>query len=194
MGLVDKGLQTLRGEALIVHVLRRLENQVGQVLINANQNLAHYQSLGLAVWPDQITGFAGPLAGMATGLQHCTRRYLLTVPCDSPFFPLDLAQRLSAGLLAENADIAMACTRETRDGEIFIQAQNVFCLLKTSLADHLNQFLAKGGHKISAWYADLQVARVIFDEVDAFRNLNTLSDLAQAENGASHAEPHCPQP
>ncbi len=181
MGQIDKGLQILRGEPLCLHVLRRLQAQVGQVMINANQNLAHYQNLGLAVWPDQVDGFAGPLAGMAVGLQHCTTPWLLTVPCDSPFLPPDLARRLSQAILAENADLAVAVTREMRDGQAYIQEQNVFCLIKTSVLPHLNHFIANGGRKINAWYADLSLAQVMFEDANAFRNLNTLPELAQAE-------------
>src|SRR6202035_798483 len=49
-----------------------------------------YQGLGCPVWPDEPADFSGPLAGMLAGLNHCTTRYLATVPCDSPNFPLDL--------------------------------------------------------------------------------------------------------
>ncbi len=181
MGQVDKGLQALHGKPLYEHVLRRLQAQVGQVIINANQNLAQYQSLGVAVWPDQIDGFAGPLAGMAVGLQHCNSPYLLTVPCDSPFLPLDLAPRLSLAIQTEQADIAVAVTQEMRDGQAYTQEQNVFCLIKTNVLPHLNHFIASGGRKISAWYADLALAQVMFEDAQAFRNLNTLSELAQAE-------------
>ena len=95
MGGVDKGLQNFNGTPLALHSLLRLQMQsgglVGEVMINANRNLAAYESLGVPVWPDSIDGFAGPLAGFLTGLEHCETPLLLTVPCDSPRLPLDLA-------------------------------------------------------------------------------------------------------
>ena len=108
MGGVDKGLQNFRGLPLALHTLMRLQMQVGVSLINANRNLAAYESFGAPVWPDANNDYAGPLAGFLTGLEHCETPWLLTVPCDTPLFPLDLAQRLAAAADAEGADIAMA--------------------------------------------------------------------------------------
>ena len=112
MGLVDKGLQTLHGQSLCQHVLARLAPQVGSVMINANQNLERYQSFGVPVLPDSLDGFAGPLAGMQTGMQHAQTPWLLNVPVDSPFLPPDLASKLFAAATAQNTDIAVAVTLE----------------------------------------------------------------------------------
>lgn len=173
MGTVDKGLQSFRGMPMALHVLHRLQPQVDDVLINANQNLAAYEAFGLQVWPDAMTGFAGPLAGLQTGLMHCETPLLVTAPCDSPFMPTDLVARLLQGLQAEDADVAMAVTG---DGAT-LQPHPVFCLLKTMLLPHLSTYLQEGGRKIDAWFASLAVARVHFDDEAAFRNINTLEEL-----------------
>ena len=177
MGHVDKGLQNFRGAPMALHVLLRLQPQVGELMINANQNLAPYEAFGVPVWPDEMQGYAGPLAGMQTGLIHCTTDYMMTAPCDSPFLPTDLVERLAAGLEEADADLAVAVTGEgaTR------QAHPVFCLMKTSLLQHLNTFLRDGGRKIDAWYATLATAEVVFAEESAFRNINTMAELKQYE-------------
>lgn len=177
MGNVDKGLQIFRGAPMALHVLMRLRPQVGELMINANQNLAPYESFGVPVWPDELQGFAGPLAGIQTGLIHCHTEYMVTAPCDSPFLPGDLVERLSDALQAQNADLAVAVTGngETR------QPHPVFCLLKSSLLQHLTQYLRDGGRKIDAWYATLAVAEVPFEDEAAFRNINTLDDLQKFE-------------
>ncbi|MEF9943800.1 MAG: NTP transferase domain-containing protein, partial [Burkholderiaceae bacterium] len=72
MGGVDKGLQLLQGRAMVAHVIDRLRPQVGQILINANQNLARYAEFHCPVVSDAIGGFAGPLAGLHAGLQAAT--------------------------------------------------------------------------------------------------------------------------
>ena len=95
MGGVDKGLQNFRGLPLALHTLMRLQPQVGDVMINANRNLAAYESFGVPVWPDGLADYAGPLAGFLTGLERCETPWLLTVPCDTPLFPPDLAARLA---------------------------------------------------------------------------------------------------
>ncbi|MCU0966911.1 MAG: molybdenum cofactor guanylyltransferase, partial [Burkholderiaceae bacterium] len=127
MGGVDKGLQNYQGMPLAMHALLRLSPQVGQLMINANRNLAAYESMGAPVWPDPIADYPGPLAGWLAGIERCETPYLAIVPCDSPHFPSDLVARLSEALVREDADIAMAATLE--DGRV--QVQPVFCLLKT---------------------------------------------------------------
>src|SRR5690349_24414501 len=89
MGQVDKGLQPFRGKTMAAHVLERLAPQVASVAINANQNLDVYRAMDVPVWPDDLPGFAGPLAGVEAGMRRCETTYLLSAPCDSPFLPLD---------------------------------------------------------------------------------------------------------
>ncbi|RQO38535.1 molybdenum cofactor guanylyltransferase MobA [Herminiimonas sp. KBW02] len=180
MGTVDKGLQLFRDAPMALHVLMRLSPQVGYIMINANQNIAPYEAFGVPVWQDEMQGFAGPLAGLQTGLIHCETDYLVTAPCDSPFLPKDLVERLAEGLEQNNADIAVAVTGagETK------QAHPVFCLVKASLLPHLTLYLQEGGRKFDKWYSSLAVAEVHFDDEDAFRNINTLDDLRKYETTA----------
>jgi len=171
MGGVDKGLQLLHGKAMIEHALARLAPQVDDIVINANQNLERYRAFGHRVVSDEISGFAGPLAGLHAGLGAVAHPLAVTVPCDSPFLPLDLVSRLMNSI-AEN-DLAVAKTGD--------QPHPVFALVRTSVKKNLEAFLAGGGRKIDAWYASLRVVEVVFDdEADAFRNINTLEELGRA--------------
>ena len=186
MGGVDKGLQNFRGLPLALQTLMRLQLQSQppqEILINANRNLAAYESLGVAVWPDTLDGFAGPLAGFLTGLERCETPLLLTVPCDTPLFPLDLIERLHTALAEHNADLAMAAARE-EDGSV--RPQPVFCLLKVELLDSLVQFTQQGGRKIDAWTGQHRCAIVPFDQTqdatEAFFNANTLQELQKLES------------
>jgi molybdopterin-guanine dinucleotide biosynthesis protein A len=173
MGGVDKGWVELEGRPMIAHVLARLAPQVADVLINANQNLDRYAEFGLPVVPDAVGGFAGPLAGLHAGMTHATRPHVVTVPCDSPFLPLDLVARLARGLEDGRAQLAVAKT--------FDQPHPVFCLVRRDVLPHLAAFLETGGRKIDAWYATLSIVEVAFDdESDAFRNINTTDELAAA--------------
>ncbi len=177
MGGVDKGLQNFNGMPLALHALMRLSPQVGPVLINANRNLAAYESFGAPVWPDPLADFQGPLAGWLAGIERCETPYLVVVPCDSPHFPADLVQRLADALVHEDADIAMAATRE--DGRV--QVQPVFCLLKASLLESLLQYLNAGERKIDRWTARHRCTQVVFDDAQAFANANTLEELQRLQ-------------
>ena len=90
MGGVDKGLKALRGRPMVEWVVERFAPQVDEVLINANQNLEAYAAFGYRVIPDEIGGYAGPLAGLHRGLSQAAHDLVATVPCDSPFLPADL--------------------------------------------------------------------------------------------------------
>ena len=173
MGGVDKGLQNFDGMPLALHAMLRLQPQVGELIINANRNLAAYESFGVPVWPDPVAGHPGPLAGWLAGIERCETPYMAVVPCDSPHFPTDLVGRLARALASEHADIAMAATRE--DGRV--QPQPVFCLLKANLLESLIAYLNAGERKIDRWTAQHRCAQVVFDDADAFFNANTLDDL-----------------
>lgn len=191
MGGVDKGLQNFRGMPLVMHALMRLQMQEGGLIednmVNANRNLAAYESMGVSVWPDASPEeFAGPLAGFLTGLERCESPYLLTVPCDTPLFPLDLAQRLMSALQESQADIAVASALESDDsGQMRTRPQPVFCLMRADLMESLVAFMQGGGRKIDAWTAQHRVAHVAFDkegdDPNAFANVNTLQELHALE-------------
>ena len=189
MGGVDKGLQLFKGQPLALYAVQRLQAQTlgapGCIAINANRNLADYAAWGLPVWPDAQAEFAGPLAGFLAALERCTNPehpekkypYLMTVPCDSPLFPLDLAQRLAHALDASSADIAVACTQG--------RAQPVFSLMRTTVCDDLRAYMAQGGRKIATWMAQQRTVEVPFDtpsdDPQAFFNTNTPEQLSQLE-------------
>ncbi|MBS4036733.1 MAG: molybdenum cofactor guanylyltransferase MobA [Hydrogenophaga sp.] len=185
MGGTDKGLQNFNGTPLALHALLRLQMQdgglVGDQMINANRNLAAYEAFGVPVWPDGITDFPGPLGGFLTGLERCETPYLLTVPCDVPRFPLDLARRLAAAFDDPATEIAMAVAPE--DGAL--RTQPVFCLMRIELLESLTLFTQAGGRKIDAWTAQHRTVEVPFDQPgddpNAFRNANTLAELHALE-------------
>ncbi len=213
MGGVDKGLQLLTGQPLARHCVQRLQAQTlgapGLIAINANRNADLYASWGCPVWADELEGYAGPLAGFQTALQHCTNRpagdaaapegyrFLLTVACDTPRFPLDLMARLARALEfpafgPQGADIAVAgAPEQDKKGEWTLRPQPVFCLMRTALAPSLRAFLAGGGRKVDAWTAQHRTVVVAFDHAQddpqAFFNANTLAELHTLENAPNPA-------
>ena len=184
MGGADKGLQNFNGVPLALHTLLRLAPQVGEVMINANRNLAAYESFGVPVWPDAagLGEYSGPLAGFLTGLERCETPYLLTVPCDTPLFSEHLVERLTQAMAQEDADIAVVAAPE-EDGQL--RPQPVFCLLRTRLLESLMLFTSSGGRKIDAWTAQHKTVLVPFnlpgDDPRSFFNANTLAELHQLE-------------
>ena len=178
MGGVDKGLQAYHGMPLAMHALLRLSPQVGALMINANRNLGAYESMGVPVWPDALPDYAGPLAGFLAGLERCETPWLVTVPCDSPRFPEDLVARLADALEADEADIAIAATREPDDT---LRTHPVFSLLRCTLLESLVQATHAGERKIDRWTARHRTAFAVFDDAGAFANANTPDELHRLE-------------
>ena len=182
MGGVDKGLQPLDGRPLVAHALDRLRRQAGTrlagCLVNANRHLDDYRALGVPVWPDELTGYPGPLAGFLAGLRHCATPWLLTVPCDTPRFPLDLLERLAQAVEREGVELALALGRDEHGR---LRRQPVFCLLRCELAPDLRAYLADGARQIDAWIRARRHAEVVFDapgdDPQAFFNANTPAEL-----------------
>ena len=172
MGGVDKGLQPLNGQPLVEHIIARLRPQVGHLVINANRNLQAYAAFGYPVLADAVPGFAGPLAGLHAALSAAQTPWVVIVPCDSPFLPVDLVFRLFSALTAASAKIAVARTGE--------QVHPVFCLCRRELLPHLDDYLARGERKFGRWYAHLQTVEVAFDDqAQAFENINTREELSR---------------
>lgn len=184
MGLADKGLQLLNGKPMVEHVIERLRPQVSSLMISANRNREAYLSFGYPVYADEPPAYSGPLSGFLTGLRHCRTLYLVTAPCDAPFLSRRLVEDLHRSLNEKEADLAVAVSKIDE----YCQVQPVFCLMKASLAPHLEKFLANGGHKIDEWYATLKVATVCFDEPQAFENVNTPEELEKLQDISGNEE------
>jgi len=175
MGGEDKGLIQLHGNYLINHVIAALRPQVDTLFINANRNQDRYRELtDLPIISDIIAEYPGPLAGMATGLQHATTEYVFFTPCDSPFIPKDLVARLYQAMQQQQAAISTVMI----NGYL----QPVFVLMQRRLLPELLEFLHSGQRKVEMWYRHYPFASVDFSDQSAnFVNLNSPDELAQLD-------------
>ena len=173
MGGQDKGLVMLNGKPMIEIIIDAFKPQTSSLLINANRNHDRYSKYGLDIVADELSGFCGPLAGMASALQTIDTDYLVTAPCDSPFIPHDLVQRLADALDNKSAEISVA-----HDGQ---RIQPVFCMLNKSVLQSLKNYLAAGDRKIDRWFKQHDFAIADFsDKPETFDNINTHEDIEKA--------------
>jgi molybdenum cofactor guanylyltransferase len=174
MGGVDKGLVELAGRPLLSWILEGLEPQVDRILINANRNQDRYAQFGHPVVEDAYGHFEGPLAGFAASMRYAGNGRILTLPCDSPSPPADLAGRLADALKSRNAELAVA-----HDGG---RLQPVYALIPVKLLESLQEFLEAGDRKIDRWYAHHRMATADFSYCpDAFLNLNRPEDMERIQ-------------
>lgn len=170
---VDKGLMPFRGKPLIAHALARLAPQVDEILISANRNLDRYSAFGYRVLQDTQDDHPGPLAGLQRGMEAAAHPWILCVPCDAPFLPLDLVQRMMSAIKVHGARVGFAATRD--------KTQPVFCLCHRELLSSIAGYLEQGGRKVGEWQRREHAIQVDFDDTpDAFININTLQELETA--------------
>jgi molybdopterin-guanine dinucleotide biosynthesis protein A len=171
-------------------VIARARPQVATLVLNANGEPARFARFGLPVVADVVEGFAGPLAGVLTGMEwtrahrpDCT--WIATIATDTPFFPTDLVARLLAAVHEDDAELACASS----DG----RAHPVFGLWPVRLAEELRAAMIEEGiRKVDIWTGRHHLVEVPFatDPIDPFFNTNRPEDLAEAERLLDAMERH----
>jgi len=171
----DKGLVELENRPLIEYVIDAIKPQVETIILNANRNRAQYSSYGYPVVSDALADHQGPLAGFICAMKSSTTSHIVTLPCDGPFLPGDLVERLTASLTDDNAEIAVA-----HDGD---RMQTVYSLIPITLANSLDAFLDSGERKTELWYRQHRIALADFSDCpEAFRNINTAEQYNRLQN------------
>lgn len=168
----DKGLRVLHDRALISWLLEVVSRDSKEVLINADGMQPAYARFGCRVIADLVPDWPGPLAGLHAALNCALTDYVMTVPCDTPFLPQDLLARLYDAQHSNATEAAVAVVGGRRQPTIALYNKNV--LLK------LLAYLGSGRRKVNDWLDTLQLSEVVFDNVAAFENINSLEDLARA--------------
>ena len=181
MGGGDKPLQVIAGRTILERAIERLAPQCDGLILNANGDPARFAPLGLPVVPDDVPGFAGPLAGILAALDWAaahrpTIAWVASAAADSPFLPRDFVARLHAA--HDRADAPLACAESGG------QAHPTNGLWPVRLRDDLRHALVvEDLRKIDRWTARHGVARAAWpaEPVDPFFNANAPEDIARAE-------------
>lgn len=168
MGGKDKGLQELNGLPLWQHVARTLHKQVSTLVVSANRNIATYQESGYPVYADLLADYPGPLAGMLSVMQQCDAEWFLFCPCDTPFIPDYLAERLVK--YRETAPVVWA-----HDGD---RDHPTIALMHRQLMPVLESYLAAGERRVMVFMRQAGGHSVEFSDMkQAFINMNTLEEI-----------------
>ncbi len=176
MGGGDKGRLRLGHSTILSHVIDRFEPQVAGLALNANGDISRFADLNLPIVSDSIVGYAGPLAGVLAGMDWAAKQgatHVVSSAADTPFLPCDLVPRLLMAAENSRTGLAMAATPDGR--------QPTFGLWPLDLRDDLRDALDGGLRKVVLWTQRHDCAMAEFDDSDAFFNVNTPDDLAQAE-------------
>lgn len=181
MGGGDKSLKRLGGRPILEHVLERVREQVGRLVLNANGDPERFVQYGLPVAEDVVDGQPGPLAGVLTGMSWALKnapdaRWILTVATDAPFVPTDLVVRLEEAIERDNADLGCASSGGRHHPVIGLWPVALAGALKTAIE-------TDGIRKVDRWTAGYRLAVVDYADkpVDPFFNVNRPDDIKEAE-------------
>jgi molybdenum cofactor guanylyltransferase len=185
MGGGDKPLREVGGRAILARVIERLKPQCEGLILNANGDPKRFASYGLPVIADGIEDNPGPLAGILAALDWAaanrpSARWVLSAPGDCPFLPWDLVARLSRGLRAERAELAVAASKG--------RSHPVIGLWSVALREALRQaVVVEGVRKVDEWAGRYRVATIAWpvEPLDPFFSANTIDELAEAERLAA---------
>jgi len=172
--------------------LRGWPREVGALALNANGDAARFARFGLPVLPDPIAGFVGPLAGVLAGFDWAAGQgagAIVTVAADTPFFPRDLVARLQEAAQGMAYPLVLAATprgdEETKSMSRGGQVRHpTFGLWPVALRDDLRAALEGGLRKVVIWTERHGGREALFDDGDAFFNVNTPEDLSKARRRA----------
>jgi molybdopterin-guanine dinucleotide biosynthesis protein A len=189
MGGGDKALLEIGGVTILDRVLACLSGQCSGIIINANGDPSRFAECGVAVVPDNVPGFAGPLAGILAGLdwlhaQDSGVEWIVSAPGDCPFLPDDLVERLHLARRRLGMGVPLACAQSGG------RTHPVVGLWPLALRDDLRRALVEEGlRKIDQWTArhTIAVADWPAEPIDPFFNVNTPEDLAEAGRMARDA-------
>ena len=189
MGGGDKNQRVLGGKTLMQHVLDRVERAGAPTAINANGDPARYAGYGLPVIGDVIGGYAGPLAGILTGLEwlagehsHC--KHMVSLATDAPFLPVDLAPRLYQRV---GPDVGIVQAQSNG------QRHPVFAIWPVAVAADLRRAVCdEGVRKIDHFTERHSCDVVSFSGTpDPFLNLNRPEDFTVAEQWLKQLSNKC---
>lgn len=180
MGGGDKCLRALGEKTILQHVIDRVTPQVKALAINANGDPARFADYDLPVVADSIEGFAGPLAGVLTGMEWaadhlpaCER--IATFATDAPFVPPDLVERLEVTMERSGADIAVASSGG--------REHPVFALWPVNLREDLRDAMIREEvRKVDIFTARYKLVTVDWsnEPIDPFYNVNRPEDFDRA--------------
>lgn len=187
MGGGDKALLQLAGKPLLLRVVERARPQVDSMIINANGDPERFAGYGLAVVPDVLEGFAGPLAGILSAMEWAAAEapgcpWLASFAADTPFLPVDLVDRLRSA--AEAAGAVLACARSAG------RSHPLSGLWSVALRHDLRLALVEEDmRKVEGWMMRHAPLHVDFgtEPVDPFFNINRPEDLAAAQKLAAQS-------
>ena len=177
----DKNQAKLGNLTLLEHVLAKVTKKFEKILIISNQNLNLKMLNSITIIPDCIQGNLGPLVGVLTAMKWIKKnnkqyQWIATFPSDTPFFDTSIIEKYKSRINLNESLLYFARSNQKR--------HNIFGLWSVKLMDTLeNDLINNNFRKVEKWADKIGVKtiNVKIDKFDPFFNINTKTDLEEAE-------------
>ena len=177
----DKNQAKLGNLTLLEHVLSKVTKKFEKILIISNQNLNLKMLNSITIIPDCIQGNLGPLVGVLTAMKWIKKnnkqyQWIATFPSDTPFFDTSIIEKYKSRINLNESLLYFVRSNQKR--------HNIFGLLSVKLMDTLETDLINNNfRKVEKWANKIGVEtiNVKIDKFDPFFNINTKTDLKEAE-------------
>jgi molybdenum cofactor guanylyltransferase len=197
-----KPLRLLGGKPMVAHVVERLRLQVMDLVVVANDRSADFRALKVPVIPDlpDVQRVAkkegrrlGPLAGILAGMEwslenHPHSGWIVTVPADVPFLPLDLTVRLCGHMHVPEPDVLMVRHGRRREHTIGVWSVKLAADLRSAV-------LEEGQRRVETFAQRYRFAELVWPGSAApFLNVNTPEQLKVAQARLAQVRSRSRQP
>ncbi len=180
----DKGLMTLGNRPLVEYAIDCLTPLVDDLAISCNRNRALYADYHLPCLVDNEADpgrhFAGPMAGLATGLKYAKHDWLLVMPCDTPLMTTRIMAQLITEIAADTAELASPV-----QAVIFSYQglQPLHGLYHKSMLPIFEQCLAENKNALQRLLRSLDSIKVLAAQATEFNfnNANDAEELSRME-------------
>ena len=178
MGGGIKSFIELDGKSIFDRIITIIKPQIKKIIISCNTEEPKLKKYQFPIIKDLKEGYLGPLAGIHSGMQWLKKnepevKWLITIPGDTPFIPMDLIFRFKDKM---SSDLKIIIAKSQNKTHPIIGAWN------TCLFENLEEKLNKGIRKIMSWAElhPLDFVNYTIKKYDPFFNINTKEDIDKA--------------
>ena len=175
----NKSLSNLSNIKLIEHVINKINKYFSEILIVSNDSKLILEDSNIKIIKDCKEGYLGPLVGVLSAMKYANQKkkynWVITFPCDTPFFDEIIVEKMIKKTSSKNEKVFLIKEKKQR--------HNIFGAWSTSLEKILEQDLNNNFRKVDLW-ADKIGCSYIEKDIkieNEFLNINTKEDLELAE-------------
>ena len=175
----NKSLSNLSNSKLIEHVINKINKHFTEILIISNDSKLILDYPNIKIIKDCKEGYLGPLVGVLSAMKYANQNnkynWVITFPCDTPFFDETIIEKLIQKTSSKNKKIFLIKEKKQR--------HNIFGIWSTSLEKTLEQDLNNNFRKVDLWAYKIGCTYIEKDikKENEFLNINTKEDLELAE-------------